>query len=621
MRLQSRLDGVEGGGPLPQEPWEFAGWGTAMHLTELKPIPAADNAPKPAHLGVWASTAICGNDITSSCLYVSALCAAQAGRYAPLVLVLVAAVLYLYRSVYAEVGSAIPLNGGTYTVLLNTTNKRIAAMAAVLTLLSYVATAVISASEAMHYAHNLWSGLHVFGATIALLGLFAVLNVVGISESAVVAIVIFVFHLVTLSVLSVLGAVAISTDPAMLIENLSAPGRHSLGEALFFGFAAAMLGISGFESSANFIEEQKPGVFPKTLRNMWIAVAVFNPTISLLSLGLLPLAEIEQVPPDLLAEMGTRSTGAWLGTWVSVDAVLVLSGAVLTSYVGVTGLVRRMTLDRCLPQVLLAQNRWRGTNHWIILGFLFVCCSILAVTSGNVGTLAGVYTISFLAVMALYAIGNIQLKLTRNRLPRATRASWPTVVLALVAVLVGLAGNLVLDPKSVAVFAPYFFLSASVVGIMLNRVLLLRIALFVARSVADVATRLNDGFRGRVSSVIEGINAQSVIYFTKTADPAELNRAALYVLQNEQTTRMTVLHVQRPGEEVPPALAEHLTTIDHLYPQLRIDLVVVDGTFGPELIDALSRHLGVPRNYMFIGTPGDRFPHQLESLGGVRLIV
>jgi hypothetical protein len=39
----------------------------------------------------------------------------------------------------------------------------------------------------------------------------------------------------------------------------------SLVTALFLGFSAAMLGISGFESSANFVEEQQPGVFPKTL--------------------------------------------------------------------------------------------------------------------------------------------------------------------------------------------------------------------------------------------------------------------------------------------------------------------------------------------------------------------
>ena len=39
-----------------------------------------------------------------------------------------------------------PLNGGAYNALLNTTSKSLASMAACLTLLSYMATAVISAS-------------------------------------------------------------------------------------------------------------------------------------------------------------------------------------------------------------------------------------------------------------------------------------------------------------------------------------------------------------------------------------------------------------------------------------------------------------------------------------------
>jgi hypothetical protein len=35
----------------------------------------------------------------------------------------------------------------------------------------------------------------------------------------------------------------------------------------------------------------------------------------------------------------------------------------------------------------------------------------------------------------------------------------------------------------------------------------------------------------------------------------------------------------------------------------------------------LGRRLGIPKNYMFIGTPGDRFPHRIEDLGGVRVIL
>ncbi len=41
------------------------------------------------------ATAICGNDITSSCLYVSALTILQAGRWAPLALLFVAATIFL----------------------------------------------------------------------------------------------------------------------------------------------------------------------------------------------------------------------------------------------------------------------------------------------------------------------------------------------------------------------------------------------------------------------------------------------------------------------------------------------------------------------------------------------
>ncbi len=640
------------------EAFDFAGWGSAERIDDLEvegvEVEHLDQDQKHM-LGVWGSTAICGNDITSSCLYVSALAAAQAGPLAPIVLAAVAAVLFLFRFVYAEVGSALPLNGGTYTVLLNTTSKGWAAAAAVLTLLSYVATAVISAGEAMEYAHNLFSGVDVFTWTLGLLAFFAMLNLVGISESAVVALGIFIFHMLTLTVLSVLCIVVVVSEPGLFFENWSGVGDFTfmgLMKALFLGFAAAMLGISGFESSANFIEEQKPGVFPKTLRNMWAAVSTFNPLISLLSLGMLPLIVIQtggtngQPVNDLLARMGNAAihhftgsgdaphVGTWLGTFVSIDAVLVLSGAVLTSFVGVTGLVRRMTLDRCLPQVLLRENKFRGTNHYIIIGFFLVSCTILAVTSDwtrflagegpihiGVGTLAGVYTISFLSVMSLFAIGNMLLKVKRERLPRETSAGWVTVTLALIAVLIGLAVNLFKSVDDTVIFLIFLAAFGTAVGVMFLRVPLLKIMLFVSHAVIAKAEVFNSWVARAVSAKIDEINSRVVIYFTRGDDSALLNRAALYVLENEQTNRLRVVHVYNDEAEIPEGLAEKLSEIDHLYPNLRIDFLAVKGTFGPELIELLSQRLDVPKNYMFIGTPGDHFPHRIEALGGVRLIL
>lgn len=105
-------------------------------------------------------------------------------------------------------------------------------------------------------------------------------------------------------------------------------------------------------------------------------------------------------------------------------------GAVLTSFVGVTGLVRRMALDQCLPQFLLKKNR-RGTAHRIIIIFFLLCSSILIVTKGSLLSLAGVYTISFLGVMTLFGLGNILLKIKRKELKRTYRAPWGVILTAI----------------------------------------------------------------------------------------------------------------------------------------------------------------------------------------------
>lgn len=59
--------------------------------------------------------------------------------------------------------------------------------------------------------------------------------------------------------------------------------------SLFYGFSAGMLGVTGFETAANYIEEQKPGVYVKVLRNMWFSVFIFNPLMSLITFGCLDM--------------------------------------------------------------------------------------------------------------------------------------------------------------------------------------------------------------------------------------------------------------------------------------------------------------------------------------------
>ncbi len=576
---------------------------------------------KEGGLGELPATAICGNDITSSCLYVSALAIIQAGQWAWLALLIVAGVLFLYRKIYAEVVGALPLNGGAYNALLNTTSKSLASMAACLTLLSYMATAVISASEAMHYAHNLFHGLPVIPATIVLLAIFMALTIVGIGESSKVAIVIFITHLsaLTLLVVASIGWVAFN-GVSILEANFAVPTKGGLLNALFLGFAAAMLGISGFESSANFVEEQAEGVFPKTLRNMWLAVSFFNPVMAFLALALVPVAQVPQYEETLLAHMARQSAGDWLSWLISVDAVLVLSGAVLTSYVGVTGLVRRMALDRCLPQFLLKTNR-RGSTHRIIIGFFLLSVSVLLITLGELKALAGVYTISFLAVMFLFGLGNILLKINRARLPRPERASWLALAIALSLTVAGLAGNVAIHPRYLVVFLEYFIPAVLIVAIMLGRIGLLKALLFFVRSISDAISSVTSTVSLAIRRKIVEINSQQIVFFTRGDNIDNLNLAVLYVRKNEHTNRLKIVTVVKDDSEVPEQLQKDLDFLNRAYPEIEIEFVVIKGKFGPSLIKELSKKWKIPTNFMFIGSPGDHFLYGLAELGGVRLII
>ncbi|MBW2518625.1 MAG: APC family permease, partial [Deltaproteobacteria bacterium] len=542
-------------------------------------------------------------------------------RWAPVALLIVAGVLFLFRSIYAEVVGALPLNGGAYNALLNTTSKFKASIAACLTILSYMATAVISASEAMHYAHTIWHSLPVTGATIGVLAFFMLLTIIGITESARVAIVIFIFHLSTLTLLIVMSIAFVVTHGLDTFNlNLATPVEGGLVTALFFGFSASLLGISGFESSANYVEEQAEGVFPKTLRNMWVAVTVFNPGIALLALALVPIRHVGANQEALLAHLGNLSGGIWLANLISVDAALVLSGAVLTSFVGVNGLIRRMTLDRCLPQSLLKTNR-RGTTHRIIASFFILSVSVLLITRGELKALAAVYTISFLSVMVLFGLGNIFLKTKRAGLPRPVEASLPAVLIAVSAVLTGLIGNAIMNPYYLAVFLEYFIPAVLVIAVMLGRISLLEAGLFLVRGVLKFFIKRMTSTAQSIRTKIDEINSQQVVFFTRGDNLANLNNAMLYVKQNEHTNRVKVVTVVKNKDEVPKKLEKDLKFLNEAYPTIEIEFVVINGAFGPDLIQELSVKWHIPVNLMFIGSPGTHFIYGLGDLGGVRLII
>ena len=64
-----------------------------------------------------------------------------------------------------------------------------------------------------------------------------------------------------------------------------------------------------------------------------------------------------------------------------------------------------------------------------------------------------------------------------------------------------------------------------------------------------------------------------------------------------------------------------MKVLDRAYPDIAIEFVEIEGLFGPEIVQRLSTTWNIPANFMFIGSPGDKFPYRVAELGGVRLII
>lgn len=317
--------------------------------------------------------------------------------------------------------------------------------------------------------------------------------------------------------------------------------------------------------------------------------------------------------------------GNGLGYVIAVDAFMVLSGAVLTSFVGVTGLLERMTLDRIMSQFLMKKNS-RGSAYRIVLLFLLLSVSVLLITKGNVQLLAGVYTLSFLSVMALFGIGNILLKIRRSQLPRPEKAPWPGVIIAVLAVIAALLGNILMPAKehhatNIGVFLYYLIPAIIFITIMLHRIVLLKLILHSIDALFNPIRKWVAKADIKIQNLINHINAQEFVFFTKGDDLATLNKAVLYVCKNEHSKNLKIVRVSNQEDTPDQTLNQQISLINQEYPHINIELVTVEGTFSPQLIHELSENWHIPTNFMFIGSPHADSSYRIEELGGVRLII
>lgn len=379
----------------------------------------------------WVIAAgVVGADIGTSVFYGTGILFPIVGYLAPAFVLTACIMMWLFKRTYEEGLALSPYNGGAYSMILRSIGRRIAVVAGSLTFVSYLATASVSALSGAFYFSSLFGGLD--GGTVVLLSfipivLFGLLNTRGIKEPAKLVTLIAGTHFFLLILIGLWGLGFIAFNWSEIdfakMQDLKPGGEITLA-VLMYGFAAAFLGITGFESAAQIVEElEAPALVTvrKLYKTVVILVSLTAPLISLLCLVLLSPTEVNNNLDYLLSGLGNKLGGKALLTIIVIDATLTLFAAVNTAFVGFIGLATTMAKQGNLPTVFLTRiaHRYPSIQGYplIALPFALVSIAMAAIVAGEIGVVAKVYEISFLGVMVSFCLGVV---LIRNKGLRRT---------------------------------------------------------------------------------------------------------------------------------------------------------------------------------------------------------
>ncbi|KAJ9105384.1 hypothetical protein QFC21_001753 [Naganishia friedmannii] len=321
--------------------WQFAGWGQLSYLDLTKQdledaemrLAVALDRPK---LDQYRATSIAGNAVWGSVFYSLPAICAVADIYSPICMAVACSILFLFRPILLELGSAIRVDGAStsspqYVYLLNFTAKGWALCAAAVTLIDAVATGVVSAATAASYIKGeVTLPFPDLVLTIIILGAFTGLLLFGIRESSSVTLGICALHCVTILILVITACVhwAASGSDVLKQNWQSSP--------------------SGGSNIA------RPEAYPAVLRNLIIGALTINISVLIVTYAVLPSDTIRN-GANILSSVGQVAGGTWLRKVVVVDSAIVVDWC--SNNVQPGGTFDSGSGTTCLVQEAIAENR------------------------------------------------------------------------------------------------------------------------------------------------------------------------------------------------------------------------------------------------------------------------
>lgn len=383
-------------------------------------------------------------DIGTSVYYVPGILYGHVKDATPFFVLLTTAGFVLLALKYIEISWRNPEGGGVVTITTKAFGPMWGCLGGMLITVDYFLTTAISAVAGFQYIGSAFHSLdpHIVLLSCAGVGALAALNIVGIRESATVAL---VMACASFGVnLAVIGAAIYTMDYAQWSAVLSrmGTGKGISHYELLVGFASAWLAFSGLES----ISQLSPAMrFPlrRTTRRAMFAViltmVVTSPVLTALSIGLLPEPVKATESERFISELGLVVGGLGVKLAVVLTASSLLLFASNTAIIGSYHVFLALVRGGFLPKIVALRNYKFNTPHIAITIATAVPALVIWLSGGEMRVLGDMYAFGLLGA---FVFSSASLDAIRWRLGRRDPVFW-LGVLTTAMVLVAWAVNLV----------------------------------------------------------------------------------------------------------------------------------------------------------------------------------
>ncbi len=359
-------------------------------------------------LGTGALFSTAYGNVGSSIYYALGLVAVFALGMTPVVFLIAGLIFTATAATYAEGTTMYPEAGGSSSFARRAFNEFWSFFAAWGQMLNYVITVAISAFFVPHYLGVFWEPLKTSPADIiggiVVVALLALLNVVGVKESAGVNIFLAVADFLTQVLLVVVGVVLV-LSPETLVENVDFGTTPTLSEFLI-AIPVGMVAYTGIETISNLAEEARDygHTIPRGIGAVVIAVVAIYALLPSVALSAMPVEEDGTTLLALDEEDGGFAGDPILGVvenidlgvlqapaeiYVGVLAATILFIATNAGLLGVSRLTYSMGQYRQLPERLRRLHPRFRTPYVAIAVFGLIAC--LTIVPGQAEFLGTIY--------------------------------------------------------------------------------------------------------------------------------------------------------------------------------------------------------------------------------------